>query len=70
MRDDGIGFDAQALRNDGAAHVGQQIMRERAASIGAALDIESRPGGGTCVRLDLASTQMPRPAALQGAEHG
>ena len=70
VRDDGIGFDAQALRNDGAAHVGQQIMRERAASIGAALDIESRPGGGTCVRLDLASTQMPRPAALQGAEHG
>ena len=70
VRDDGVGFDAQALRDDGADHVGQQIMRERAASIDAALDIESWPGHGTRVRLGLASSRLPRPPALQEAEHG
>ena len=34
-------------------HVGMRIMRERAASIGAALSFTSAPGAGTRVRLTL-----------------
>lgn len=53
IRDDGVGFDADALAADAAAHVGQQIMRERASNIGAALEIASAPGRGTRVVLSL-----------------
>jgi two-component system, chemotaxis family, CheB/CheR fusion protein len=49
VEDDGIGFD----RTDGAAHGGFGLdgMRERAALIGAELQIESAPGKGTTVFL-------------------
>jgi two-component system, NarL family, sensor histidine kinase UhpB len=49
VRDDGRGFDPGAA-NGGA---GLRGMRERAVLIGAALDVESRPGTGTTVRLRL-----------------
>ncbi len=55
LRDDGVGFDAEAPDADSAAHVGQHIMRERASTIGAALHIASRPGHGTRVLLELAA---------------
>ena len=67
MRDDGVGFDPDAPRAD--QHVGLQIMRERAATLGAALLVASRPGQGTRVRLELASTEMPRTAAELEPEH-
>jgi nitrate/nitrite-specific signal transduction histidine kinase len=46
IRDDGIGFDPAEIPPD---HLGLGIMRERAADIGAQLDIRSSRGGGTCV---------------------
>ncbi len=46
--DDGRGFDQ---RNVPPAHFGLEIMRERASSINAQLQIESQPGAGTCIRL-------------------
>ncbi len=48
--DDGIGFDASnwARGNDG---IGLASMRERAALIGATLEVESAPGRGTSVYL-------------------
>lgn len=53
VRDDGRGFAA-----DGAApeetHVGLRIMRERAARIGAQVQVRSHPGAGTEVTLTLA----------------
>jgi two-component system, NarL family, sensor histidine kinase UhpB len=49
LRDDGDGFDAAA--NDGGA--GLRGMRERAVLIGATLEVESRLGQGTTVRLRL-----------------
>lgn len=52
VRDDGLGFDAAHSRFD-ETHVGLHIMRERAARIGAALDLQSRLGGGTQVILSL-----------------
>jgi signal transduction histidine kinase len=46
--DDGQGFDVQNLRKKGLAS-----MRERAATIGAVLDISSRPGHTVVeIRLD------------------
>jgi signal transduction histidine kinase len=46
--DDGLGFDPQ---NGSAGHLGLGIMAERAQSIHAELDLISRPGEGTTLRL-------------------
>lgn len=48
IQDDGIGFDSQASNHEG---LGQGIMRERARSIDAQLEIHSQIGGGTRLRL-------------------
>ncbi len=53
ISDNGRGFDSQTARVDAPAHVGLQIMRERAAQIGGTLHITSQPGNGTQVVLDL-----------------
>lgn len=50
IADDGVGFDANA-RFDG--HLGQHSMRERAESIGAHYDLETAPGAGTRIRVQL-----------------
>lgn len=50
VRDDGVGFDARRTRAGG---FGLVTMRERAALIGAALDVRSTPGRATEVRLSL-----------------
>lgn len=52
VRDDGRGLDPGTLAPD-ETHVGLRIMRERAAGIGATLDIASVPGAGTRVTLTL-----------------
>lgn len=55
VADDGRGFDqARAGRPDSYGLLG---MRERAAAIGATLNIESIPGRGTTVRCDLPSAK-------------
>ena len=46
VRDDGQGFD---LEDTPPGHFGIGIMRERATSIGARIEIESEPGEGTRV---------------------
>jgi two-component system sensor histidine kinase UhpB len=51
--DDGRGFDP------GAGGAGLRGMRERALLIGGALEIESRSGGGTRVRLAVPLSPMP-----------
>jgi signal transduction histidine kinase len=61
IADDGQGFPiAQAARLDAYGLVG---MRERAASIGATLEVDSAPGGGTKIRC-LLGLAPPRPALL------
>ncbi len=52
VRDDGRGMENAAPALD-ETHVGLRIMRERAASIGATLDVTSVVGAGTCVMLTL-----------------
>ncbi|MEJ5127242.1 type IV pili methyl-accepting chemotaxis transducer N-terminal domain-containing protein [Comamonas sp. MYb21] len=60
VRDDGQGM-AQAAAALDETHVGLRIMRERAAGIGASLEIHSVPGAGTCVRLSLPRLQPLQP---------
>jgi two-component system nitrate/nitrite sensor histidine kinase NarX len=65
VRDDGHGFDPAAAAS-GQTHVGLRIMRERAARIGAQVQVLSEPGAGTRVILTLARTAA-RPRAAQPA---
>lgn len=46
--DNGIGFDMSTIK---PTSLGMRIMRERAESIGAHLNINSSPGAGTCVEV-------------------
>jgi signal transduction histidine kinase len=48
VQDDGIGFEPRRIP---AGHMGIGIMRERAQSIGARLNIRSSRGGRTCLQL-------------------
>ncbi len=48
IRDDGGGFDPLAIPG---GHLGVGIMRERAESFGAVLEVESEPGSGTTIRI-------------------
>ncbi len=53
VRDDGRGFDVGRAPGADSDHVGLRIMRERAHRIGGRLRVESQPGQGTTVVLDL-----------------
>ncbi|MCU0763548.1 MAG: type IV pili methyl-accepting chemotaxis transducer N-terminal domain-containing protein [Hydrogenophaga sp.] len=64
VRDDGAGFAPEAAR--ASSHVGLNIMRERAALIGARVEINAAPDRGTSVRLLLpvhpvAASSAPMP---------
>lgn len=52
VRDNGRGFDDGAVAPD-ETHVGLRIMRERAAGIGARVEVDSQPGQGTRVVVTL-----------------
>jgi signal transduction histidine kinase/ligand-binding sensor domain-containing protein len=68
IRDDGRGFSGTPP--DGASgHFGMIGMRERAASIGGELTVESSPGEGTRVRLTVPlSGSSPQPREAEKAE--
>jgi len=51
VRDDGIGFDPDDV--DQAGHYGLQGICERSELVGGRVEIESEPGKGTLVRLEL-----------------
>jgi signal transduction histidine kinase len=52
--DEGQGFDASLFDDaGGATHLGLRAMRERTASVGGTLSVESLPGQGTTVDLQL-----------------
>lgn len=52
VQDDGHGFDPEAPRVVGR-HLGLASMRERAAAVGASLEVDAAPGRGTTVHLVL-----------------
>jgi len=57
VRDDGVGF----VKSGSLLGFGLRGMRKRAAAVGANLEIQSRPGEGTCiaVRADFSSPSIP-----------
>jgi PAS domain S-box-containing protein len=61
IADDGAGFDGEARAM--AAGMGMASMRERAEAVGARARIESAPGGGTRVIVEVPHMAAPRPAA-------
>ena len=66
VQDNGTGFEVRAVPPD-SVHVGLGIMRERAQRIGAVVQVESAPGAGTrvCIELPTLSTaQEPREPPL------
>jgi signal transduction histidine kinase len=50
ITDDGLGFDPALIP---AAHIGLEGMRARARILGANLQINSRPGQGTCITITM-----------------
>jgi len=56
IEDDGVGFDGKVYGSPGE-HVGLSIMRERALRIGGKLRVDSEPGEGTRVVLELEGTK-------------
>lgn len=60
VRDDGRGFDS-AMDVPDDSHVGLRMMRERAARVGAAVALESKPGNGTLVRISLPESEAVNP---------
>lgn len=51
VQDDGQGFDPAAIAGKDTAHIGLEVMRERAEKVGGTLSIRSEPGRGTRVEL-------------------
>lgn len=51
VRDDGRGFDPESV--DRGAHFGLLGIAERAQALGGRLRVESRPGHGSCLRVDF-----------------
>jgi signal transduction histidine kinase len=51
--DDGVGFDPSARTRGEFPRFGLATMRERAASVGGSVTVESSPGSGTTVRFEL-----------------
>jgi signal transduction histidine kinase len=52
VRDDGVGFDPAATAHR-SRRLGLTSMEERATSLGGALRIDSAPGKGTTIRLEV-----------------
>lgn len=54
VRDNGRGFDARAQAGHG--RFGLRGMRERVDAMGGTLQVDSTPGGGACITVDLPTT--------------
>ncbi|MFG2190899.1 GAF domain-containing sensor histidine kinase [Streptomyces sp. NPDC048639] len=52
IEDDGQGFDPSAVRRAGR-HLGLVSMRDRASGVGGALTVESAPGKGTLIEMEV-----------------
>jgi PAS domain S-box-containing protein len=53
IADDGRGFDTELLKEGEPGHYGLRFMQERAESLGGTLKVESSPGRGTCIILEV-----------------
>lgn len=55
VRDDGRGFDVEAVLRGSRGHLGVPSLRNRAAKIGGTIDISSHPGQGTTIHVRVPS---------------
>lgn len=62
IRDNGCGFEPKALKSGRGSHCGLRTMIERAKVMGAQLQIWSKPGSGTEVKLSLPFDPRSMPA--------
>lgn len=53
VADQGVGFNPRETKNEGARFLGLHIMQERATGIGAELIVDSQPGSGTRVVVQV-----------------
>jgi signal transduction histidine kinase len=60
VSDNGAGFDASSATDSQGGKFGLKTMAERAASIGATVEVSSRPGEGTRVEVTLPRTGSQR----------
>lgn len=60
VRDDGVGFEPIRIQNEGEG-LGLRGMRERVTLMGGSIQIQSRPGKGTLIRVHLPVTSLPPP---------
>jgi len=67
VRDKGPGFVPAAVRSVAGRHVGLGLLRERVRLAGGSLDVDSAPGAGTTLTLQLPLS--PRDSALRSAAH-
>ena len=63
IRDDGCGFDAEAAQARADQGLGLRSMRERAAALGARLDLATSPGAGCRLAVTLSAADLARAAA-------
>ncbi|HEX8386706.1 MAG TPA: PAS domain S-box protein, partial [Rubricoccaceae bacterium] len=67
VEDDGAGFDPGAVRSGSAGGFGLFSVRERLGLVGGRFEIESAPGQGTRVTLEVPSGEArPAPERLEG----
>ena len=64
ISDNGVGFDPTAPR--GAGHQGLVNMRARASSVGGRLDVQSVPGAGTRIIVDVPRRESSVGVAVRG----
>ncbi|HHX63460.1 MAG TPA: sensor histidine kinase, partial [Chloroflexi bacterium] len=68
VADNGVGFDPQQAREmDGDGGWGLRTMVERAEAIGGSCHVESRPGEGTRVIVQVSRQQYDDPMNMNGA---
>jgi signal transduction histidine kinase len=58
IQDQGVGFDPAVVQDGGSERLGLTGMQERAESVGAYLQIQSTPGQGTAVFLEVPNPAM------------
>jgi signal transduction histidine kinase len=62
IQDDGVGFDVEdAVRRRAGGHMGLVNIEERAELVGGRCSVQSQPGAGTIVRLDVPIARWSSP---------
>ncbi|MFP3854760.1 MAG: HAMP domain-containing protein, partial [Anaerolineales bacterium] len=55
--DNGVGFDPDEVMNDGRSHLGLASIQERAERLGGSLVVETAPGAGTNLKVEIPLVQ-------------